>query len=286
MKNILNGTFNVDDTLNKLKLGNLMKYEYCTGNDTTCMIDHGDHTVGWYKENGNVWEYIGQEVYCDGGEKFCGIEGHEHTVKGWYHKKANGTWLINTDGKNMGNNILLCMIDRSVNDFRQGDFTQKLIDKINEYVLIGDIYDMTSGDTTTMVSGPIKLISPNTKIGDISGEMEKVMKNATAGELKDNGLLPVSVGTADRMSGVYGAVVRYEYDDSTGTWSTDAIVVKSNTETQARAALDKHVKPEVGEADYVNKYAEYVKALGETYWKSLTIDQLVDVLLYSTKDNL
>ncbi|MDD7166120.1 MAG: hypothetical protein PUI31_05560, partial [Clostridia bacterium] len=307
MKDILNGTFNVDDTLNKLKLGNLMKYEYCTGNDTTCMIDHSDHTtVGWYKEAAEGWEYIGQEVYCDGNGKFCDVGTHDHNnppttgyTAGWYHKLADGTWLINNgsgenQGENMGNNILLCMINRSVDDFRQGDFTQQLIDDINEYVLIGDIYDMTSGGTT-MVSGPIKLISPNTKIGDISSAMANVMSTATAKELNENGLLPVSAGTADRMSVVYGAVIIVSINlnpvDWTYTWKpetdSDAIVPKSGTTVQADKAIvdNAALKPTAtpGTAEYDEQLNAYEKAIGKTYWESLTIDKLVDVLLLSAR---
>ena len=306
MKDILNGTFNVDDTLNTLKLGNLMKYEYCTGDDTTCMIDHSDHTtVGWYKEAAEGWEYIGQEVYCDGNGKFCDVGTHDHNnppttgyTAGWYHKQADGTWVINDDGveqgKNTGNNILRCMIDRSVEDFRKGDFTETLSTDIKTYVLIGDIYDMTSGGTT-MVSGPIKLISPNTKIGDISSTMANVMKKATAKELNENGLLPVSPTTTDRMSEVYGAVIFVSANlnpvDWTYTWKpetdSDAIVRKSGTIKQASKAIDDNaaLKPTAtpGTAEYDEQLKAYEKAIGKTYWESLTIDQLVDVLLLSAR---
>ena len=306
MKDILNGTFNVDDTLNTFKLGNLMKYEYCTGDDTTCMIDHSDHTtVGWYKEAAEGWEYIGQEVYCDGNGKFCDVGTHDHNnppttgyTAGWYHKQADGTWVINDDGveqgKNTGNNILRCMIDRSVEDFRKGDFTETLSTDIKTYVLIGDIYDMTSGGTT-MVSGPIKLISPNTKIGDISSTMANVMKKATAKELNENGLLPVSVTTTDRMSEVYGAVIFVSANlnpvDWTYTWKpetdSDAIVRKSGTIEQASKAIDDNaaLKPTAtpGTAEYDEQLKAYEKAIGKTYWESLTIDQLVDVLLLSAR---
>ena len=289
MKDILNGTFNVDDTLNTLKLGNLMNYEYCDGTNANCMIGHDKHAKGWYKKNGNVWEYIGQEVYCDGTGKFCDIEGHEHTYKGWYHKQADGTWVLNKDGEHMGNNILLCMIDRSVNDFRGSNFTQDLIDDINEYVLIGDIYDMSA------VTGPIKLISPNTKIGNISSAVADVMSSATAKDLNENGLLPISQTTTDRMSEVYGAViivsVKLNPDDWTYTWkdpeTDDAIVPKSGTTDQADKAIaaNEALKPTatVGTTEYEEQLKAYEKAIGKTYWESLTIDQLVDVLLLSAR---
>ena len=287
MKDILNGEFQVDDTLNTLKLGNLMNYEYCDGVGDACMIGHDEHTAGWYKNTAAGWEMISHEVYCDGKGKHCGVETHDHAnppttgyTAGWYHYNAkSGKWVLNEDGKNTGNNILLCMIYRSVNDFRGSNFTTDLVNDINNYVLIGDIYDMTA------VTGPIKLISPNTKIGDISHAVADVMKNATAGELYANELLPINVNTAGHMNEIYGAAVLYKYDESTNTWSTDAVVTKSKTETQAHAALGTKeiadLKPGIGDADYENKYATYVKALGETYWKSLTINQLVDVLLYS-----
>ncbi|MDY2900846.1 MAG: hypothetical protein SOT09_02365, partial [Candidatus Borkfalkiaceae bacterium] len=302
MKDILNGTFNVDDTLNTLRLGNLMNYEYCDGVGDACMIGHDEHTEGWYKNTAAGWEMISHEVYCDGEGKHCGVVTHDHTTPpttgyaaGWYHYDAkSGKWVINEDGKNAGNNILLCMIDRSVNDFRQGDFTQQLIDDINEYVLIGDIYDMTSGGTT-MVSGPIKLISPNTKIGDISSAMANVMSTATAKELNENGLLPVSAGTADRMSVVYGAVIIVSINlnpvDWTYTWKpetdSDAIVPKSGTTVQADKAIvdNAALKPTAtpGTAEYDEQLNAYEKAIGKTYWESLTIDKLVDVLLLSAR---
>lgn len=298
MKDILNGTFNVDNTLNTLKLGNLMNYEYCDGVGNACMIGHDDHTAGWYKNTAAGWEMISHELYCDGEGKHCGVVTHDHMnppttgyAAGWYHYDAkSGKWVINEDGKNTGNNILLCMIGRSVNDFRGLNFTTELINDINNYVLIGDIYDMTA------VTGPIKLISPNTKIGDISGEMEKVMKNATAGELKDNGLLPISATTTDRMSEVYGAVITVSANlnpvDWTYTWKdpetdSDAIVPKSGTTKQADKAIEANdaYKPTAtpGTAEYDEQLKAYEKAIGKTYWESLTIDQLVDVLLLSAR---
>ena len=297
MKDILNGTFNVDNTLNTLKLGNLMNYEYCDGVGDACMIGHDDHTAGWYKNIAAGWEMISHEVYCDGEGKHCGVVTHDHTnppttgyAAGWYHYDAkSGKWVINEDGKNTGNNILLCMIGRSVNDFRGSNFTTELVNDINNYVLIGDIYDMTA------VTGPIKLISPNTKIGGISKAMSDVMKNATAGELEENGLLPVSTTTTDRMSEVYGAVIFVSVNlnpvDWTYTWkdpeTDDAIVPKSGTTVQADKAIvaNAALKPTAtpGTAEYDEQLKAYEKAIGKTYWESLTIDQLVDVLLLSAR---
>ena len=298
MKDVLNGTFNVDDTLNTLKLGNLMNYEYCDGVGDACMIDHDEHTAGWYKNTAAGWEMISHEVYCDGEGKHCGVTTHDHTTPpttgyaaGWYHYDAkSGKWVINEDGKNTGNNILLCMIGRSVNDSRGSNFTTDLVNDINNYVLIGDIYDMTA------VTGPIKLISPNTKLGDISHAMAGVMSKATAKELNENGLLPVSATTTDRMSEVYGAVIFVSANlnpvDWTYTWKDpetdpDAIVPKSGTTDQAEKAIDgnKALKPTAtpGTTEYDEQLKAYEKAIGRTYWESLTIDQLVDVLLLSAR---
>ena len=298
MKDILNGTFNVDDTLNTLKLGNLMNYEYCDGVGDACMIGHDEHTAGWYKNTAAGWEMISHEVYCDGEGKHCGVATHDHTTPpttgyaaGWYHYDAkSGKWVINEDGKNTGNNILLCMIGRSVNDSRGSNFTTELVNDINNYVLIGDIYDMTA------VTGPINLISPNTKLGDISHAMAGVMSKATAKELNENGLLPVSATTTDRMSEVYGAVIFVSANlnpvDWTYTWKDpetdpDAIVPKSGTTDQAEKAIDgnKALKPTAtpGTTEYDEQLKAYEKAIGKIYWESLTIDQLVDVLLLSAR---
>ncbi len=298
MKDILNGEFNVDDTLNTLKLGNLMNYEYCDGVGDACMIGHDDHTAGWYKNTAAGWEMISHELYCDGEGKHCGVTTHDHMnppttgyAAGWYHYDAkSGKWVINEEGKHTGNNILLCMIGRSVNDFRSSNFTTELVNDINNYVLIGDIYDMTA------VTGPIKLISPNTKIGDISKAMSDVMENATAGELYANELLPVSATTTDRMSEVYGAVIFVSVNlnpvDWTYTWQdpetdSDAIVPKSGTTVQADKAIvaNAALKPTAtpGTAEYDEQLKAYEKAIGKTYWESLTIDQLVDVLLLSAR---
>ena len=298
MKDVLNGTFNVDDTLNTLKLGNLMNYEYCDGVGDACMIGHDDHTAGWYKNTAAGWEMISHEVYCDGEGKHCGVATHDHMnppttgyTAGWYHYDAkSGKWIINEDGKNTGNNILLCMIGRSVNDSRGSNFTTELVNDINNYVLIGDIYDMTA------VTGPINLISPNTKLGDISHAMAGVMSTATAKELNENGLLPVSATTTDRMSEVYGAVIFVSINlnpvDWTYTWKDpetdpDAIVPKSGTTVQADKAIvdNAALKPTAtpGTAEYDEQLKAYEKAIGKTYWESLTIDQLVDVLLLSAR---
>lgn len=298
MKDVLNGTFNVDDTLNTLKLGNLMNYEYCDGVGDACMIDHDEHTAGWYKNTAAGWEMISHEVYCDGEGKHCGVVTHDHMnppttgyAAGWYHYDAkSGKWIINEDGKHTGNNILLCMIGRSVNDSRGSNFTTELVNDINNYVLIGDIYDMTA------VTGPINLISPNTKLGDISHAMAGVMSKATAKELNENGLLPVSATTTDRMSEVYGAVIFVSVNlnpvDWTYTWKdpetdSDAIVPKSGTTVQADKAIADNaaLKPTAtpGTAEYDEQLKAYEKAIGRTYWESLTIDQLVDVLLLSAR---
>ena len=147
----------------------------------------------------------------------------------------------------------------------------------------------------TAVTGPIKLISPNTKIGDISQAMSDVMKNATAGELEENGLLPVSATTTDRMSEVYGAVIFVSVNlnpvDWTYTWkdpeTDDAIVPKSGITVQADKAIvaNAALKPTAtpGTAEYDEQLKAYEKAIGKTYWESLTIDQLVDVLLLSAR---
>ena len=122
------------------------------------------------------------------------------------------------------------------------------------------------------------------------------MSKATAKELNENGLLPVSATTTDRMSEVYGAVIFVSANlnpvDWTYTWKDpetdpDAIVPKSGTTDQAEKAIDgnKALKPTAtpGTTEYDEQLKAYEKAIGKIYWESLTIDQLVDVLLLSAR---
>ena len=287
MKDILNGSFDVDATLKTLKLGNLMNYEYCDGamDSTECFLTH-THRQGWYQlTDEGEWKLISREFYCDGlaNSKHCAAElNHDHTSAmvykaGWYHME-DGSWIINyegdaiSEGKRMNNNIMLCIFDYSMDGLRGNDFSKDLIDSINVKVLIGDIYDPSTA------TGPLKLVSPNTPIGEISTAIETAMDTATAKELKDCGLLPIKEDTGLKMNTIYGATLMMSYDTTTGTWKpstdSDGIVAATGTEAEANAALAAH-----NIADYGGDYVAYEKAVGETYWNSLTIDKLVNVLL-------
>ena len=190
----------------------------------------------------------------------------------------DGSWVINyegdatNEGKRMNNNIMLCIFDYSMDGLRGDDFSKNLIDSINEKVLVGDIYDPSTA------TGPLKLVSPNTRIGKISEAMETAMDTATAKELKDCGLLPLKDETCVKMNTIYGTTLMMSYDTTTGTWkpSTDSngIVAATGTEAEANAALAAH-----DIADYGGDYVAYENAVGETYWNALTIDKLVNVLL-------
>ncbi len=290
MKDILNGTFNVDETLKTLKLGNMMNYEYCDGVDesTECFLTH-THVEGWYQQtaDGN-WTLIGREFYCDGTEenngKHCAVPSHEHPSaygkvyqKGWYHEEGENIWVINyvdteDEGKHMSNNIMLCIFDYSMDGLRGEDFSSQLIDSINEKVLIGDIYD-----PATTATGPINLISPNTPIGEISDAMATAMETATAKELKEYGLLPISDDTSLKMSKIYGATLLLSYDNVNKTWKSDSdkngVVAKTKTEDKADAAINPY-----GEVP-LTPDETYIANVGAAYWNSLTIDELLNVLL-------
>ena len=281
MKDILNGSFDVDATLKTLKLGNLMNYEYCDAMDSTeCFLTH-THRQGWYQlADDGEWKLISREFYCDGlaNSKHCAAElNHDHTSAmvykaGWYHME-DGSWIINyegdatNEGKRMNNNIMLCIFDYSMDGLRGDDFSKDLIDSINARVLIGDIYDPSTA------TGPLKLVSPNTPVGDISDAMATAMENATAKDLKECGLLPIKEETCGRMDVIYGITVVASYDQNTGELITDSVVDKTRTKEQADKALNENNRD-----DFASDEA-YKNAVGEYYWNSLTIDQLVNVLL-------
>ena len=294
MKDIVNGSFNIDKELTSLKLGNLMNYEYCDGtNDDYCYVDHTTHEAGWYKQEGSEWTMIGEELYYDSADfaKFApntdDYRGLGTSGTGWYHKTGDGVWEINNLGKankgeHIGNNITLCILDYSMSGIRSDSFSKGLMDKVNKNVRVGDIFDPVT------TSGPIKLISANTAIGDISNAIGKAMKVATAGELIDYGMLPLEDTTKMNMTNVYGSTLAMSWDYDKKCWKTENdnaaddtndIVAATGTTDIGKAAMAAYKGTVPANLSEALANTVYIQTVGEAYWKGLTINQLVNVLL-------
>ena len=293
MKDIVDGTFNIDKELTSLKLGNLMNYEYCDGTND-CYVDHATHAAGWYKQEGSEWTMIGEELYYDEGDfkKFASASlvdypGLGTDGAGWYHKTGSGKWEINNlgetgQGEHIGNNLTLCILDYSMSGIRSDSFSKGLMDKVNKNVRVGDIFDPVT------TSGPVKLISANTAIGNISGAISEAMKVATAGELMNYGMFPIETSTKDKMAIVYGSTLAMSWDYEKRCWKTDNdnaaddgndVVSATGTNAAASAAMAAYEGTVPANLSEALANTVYIQTVGEAYWTNLTINGLVDVLL-------
>ena len=299
MKDIVNGSFNIDKELTSLKLGNLMNYEYCDGlND--CYVDHATHVKGWYKQEGSEWTMIGEEMYYEEADfkKFASATladypGLGTDGLGWYHKTYHAstgeiTWVRNDIDEETGktihldNNLMLCILDYSMTGIRSDSFSKGLMDKVNKNVRVGDIFDPVT------TSGPIKLISANTAIGNISGAISEAMKVATAGELIDYGMLPLEDSTKNNMTNVYGSTLAMSWDYDKKCWKTENdnaaddandIVAATGTTAIGNAAMAAYKGNVPTSLTEALTNTAYITTIGEAYWKGLTVNQLVNVLL-------
>ena len=156
------------------------------------------------------------------------------------------------------------------------------MDKVNKNVRVGDIFDPVT------TSGPIKLISANTAIGNISGAISGAMKVATAGELIDYGMLPLEDTTKRNMTNVYGSTLAMSWDYDKKCWKTkngnaadDAndIVAATGTTAIGNAAMAAYKGTVPANLSEALANTVYIQTVGEAYWKGLTINQLVNVLL-------
>ena len=156
------------------------------------------------------------------------------------------------------------------------------MDKVNKNVRVGDIFDPVT------TSGPIKLISANTAIGDISNAIGKAMKVATAGELIDYGMLPLEDTTKRNMTNVYGSTLAMSWDYGNNCWKTENdnaaddtndIVAATGTTAIGNAAMAAYKGTVPANLSEALANTVYIQTVGEAYWTNLTINQLVNVLL-------
>ena len=156
------------------------------------------------------------------------------------------------------------------------------MDKVNKNVRVGYIFDPVT------TSGPVKLISANTAIGDISGAISEAMKVATAGELMNYGMFPIETSTKDKMAIVYGSTLAMSWDYEKRCWKTDNdnaaddgndVVSATGTNAAASAAMAAYEGTAPANLSEALANTVYIQTVGEAYWTNLTINGLVDVLL-------
>ena len=280
MTKILNGEFDVEKELEEITLGEFMGHEKCTG-DEDCFIhaDPADCT-----HNKDCTQDSGCPIHLDD----CLDEGDVV----WYDEDDYGNYVQITD------NLTLAIADFTIKQMQDPTFADQLLDRVENRVTIGDIFDSTEGT-------PLSLLDPDTTIGGINEELVDVFKTATAGEMYKANVLPFDDATFKKMDEVFGGLIMLDigYSDTLGEGvvvdriNNDTVVDDRGTPYDEsdditygdlmQAALDANASlkvsiPVLGSVDYAEQkaaYDAYVSAVGETFWMSLTATQLVDVLI-------
>ena len=114
------------------------------------------------------------------------------------------------------------------------------------------------------------------------------MKVATAGELIDYGMLPLEDTTKMNMTNVYGSTLAMSWDYDKKCWKTENdnaaddtndIVAATGTTDIGKAAMAAYKGTVPANLSEALANTVYIQTVGEAYWKGLTINQLVNVLL-------
>ncbi len=256
MKDVINGTFSIEDEIKDVRIGQLMGYEYC--DLTASCVVHGDHS---------------------------GV-----TEAKWYERKADGSWAELTSA------LILCVTDFTMNDMRQGDsFATALSDKIKNNLTIKDIFN----DVT---SGPLSILDENTKVGEIADAIQEKVKTAKAIELYDAGILPLNSDYAASTAAPGGTLEQLDktFLSVLGFVENDGITININHDMggsvlpiiyKISIAYKPTVKAAATQAKTINEsdfetykiYRDgatvYDYASGRKLWGSLTIEEMVEVLL-------
>ena len=264
MSKIINGEFDVEKELEAITLGEFMSYEKCTGDENCFVHPNGcthDDTCTIHPDP------------CTHADE-CPVHPDGWCCSVWYNEEDDGTYTVVT------NNLVLAIADYDIKDMQDPNFADTLLTSVQNKVSIGDVFGTTDGT-------PLSLLDPETKIGNINEDLVTVFETATAGEMYDAGVLPFDDTTFTKMDEVFGGLIMIDLQSTTPGDAFDRIddekVVRgADTADTAddvtygdlmQAAIDAHDVADYGTED------DYVKAVGETFWMSLTANELVDILI-------
>ena len=232
----------------------------------------GDFSIETQIKNVRIGELMSYE-YCDGTNE-CLPHGNGTHAEGWY-RNDSGTWTKITD------NLILCVADFTITDIRKDDFGTKLSEKVKTTVTVGDIFDTQSG--------PLSLISSDTKVGDISTAVQTAIEDSTAIDLFNAGVLPIKSdnganstapgGTLEKLDSTFDTirphVVAGGLDMNKDGTIEIAISFTANEKAKAKAA--ESVTTEDRVTYQIADGYEYEQ--GRKFWGSLKLEEMVDVLL-------
>jgi hypothetical protein len=172
------------------------------------------------------------------------------------------------DGVEVTENLALAIVDFTIDDMKQDGFINNVLDKIKAQVTLQDIFGNVEGT-------PLSLIPADTKIGEINGTLKAALQTKTAGEMYDAGVL--NLGDPNEATSTYNQLNE--------TFGKLAIAKKKGLITSL-VGYELHVEAAIasvyGAGFPDSGYAvEDVRAVGLYFWRHLTPNELINVLIGS-----
>ena len=212
-----------------------------------------------------------------------------------YEKGADGKWYDETGA--VATNMMALLADYKVKDLN-ADFSSTLLEKIKSTLTMTDVFG-TVGE-----NNPLSLLDPDMKIGELPNEIGNVMKRSSFDDLIRVGVLTEDVFADTTPLGLLKSNTKTDayYDDGLKAVNLSNVQTKVS-EVINNATVEQLMKAGIVSAVYANKltaamiagdkltsaeagnYGEAVKtkaenaASAEAFWKSLTLDELFNVLL-------
>ncbi|MBR2385188.1 MAG: hypothetical protein IKA99_06260, partial [Clostridia bacterium] len=228
-------------------------------------ILNGKFDVEKELENITLGEFMGHEKCTHDDTCFVHPDGAHVAGDDWYDEQDDGTYVAVTD------NLTLAVADFTIKQMQSNNFANELLDSVKGRVTLGDVFGDPAGT-------PLALLGEDTTIGNINGALTDALKTSTAGDMYDAKILPFDDETIKKMDASYGLlVVNDAIDTNTGNTEKD-----NDYKAKIEAALNAHATEVRIPTD--PDYMVYVEAVGRTFWRSLTADQLLEILVDALPD--
>ncbi|MBQ4098580.1 MAG: hypothetical protein IJC87_00450, partial [Clostridia bacterium] len=180
-----------------------------------------------------------------------------------------GKWF--DDGVEVEKNLAKAIVDFTINDMKDDGFIGEVLDKIKATVTLEDIFGNVEGT-------PLSLIPADTKIGEINGTLKDALQTKTAGELYDAGVL--NLGDPTDMNSTYN-----QLNETFGTLviAKEKGILAANKLNGYDAEIDEAIASVYGVAGLPTGVPDDsdVRAVGLYFWRHLTPNELINVLIGS-----
>ncbi len=212
-----------------------------------------------------------------------------------YEKGEDGKWY--DDKGAVATNMMAVLADYKVKDLN-GDFSSTLLEKIKSTLTVTDVFGEVEENS------PLSLLDPDMRIGDLPTEFGNVMKKSSFDDLIRVGVLTEDMFDETTPLGLLKSNTKTDayYDDGLKA-VTLANIQEKLSEVINNATVEQLMKAGIVPDSYADKltvtmvagkklasakagkYGDAVKAKAEKaageedFWKSLTLDELFNVLL-------